>query len=175
MMSKNLFNRPILSLHSEGGIGIAVEPIINPHNLKIIGWWCKAPASPKPLVLLDENIREMMPKGLVIDDNSALSTPEDLVRHREILDMHFRLLDKTVKAKRRKLGKVSDFTYDESMFVQKLYVARSLIKVFSSDDTLIIDRNQIKEVTDSYILVDDAEVTEAQEELAPAIEAATAS
>lgn len=168
MTSKGLFSRPILSLHSEGQIGLAMEPIINPHNLKIIGWWCKTPASPKQLVLLTENVREMMPKGLAVDNDSALSLPEDLVRHHEILDIHFILLDKLVRTKRHKLGKVGDFTYDESMFVQKLYVARSLVKLFSPEDTLIIDRNQIQEVTDSYILVDDNEVKETKEEMAGA-------
>lgn len=168
MMSKGLFGQPILSLHTEGQIGVAQEPIINPHNLKIIGWWCKSPSSPKQLVLLADNVREMMPKGLAVDNDSALSAPEDLVRHREILDIHFVLLDKLVRTKRHKLGKVSDFTYDESMFVQKLYVARSLVKIFSPEDTLIIDRSQIQEVTDNYILVDDNEAKETQDEMAGA-------
>jgi len=168
MMSKGLFGQPILSLHSEGQIGVALEPIINPHNLKIIGWWCKSPTSPKQLVLFTENVREIMPKGLAVDNDSALSVPEDLVRHQEVLGIRFQLLDKLVKTKRHKLGKVSDFTYDESMFVQKLYVARSLVKIFSVEDTLLIDRNQIQEVTDNYILVDDNEAKETQEELAGA-------
>lgn len=168
MMSKGLFNKPILSLHAEGQIGIALRPIINPHNLKIIGWWCSSPTTPKQLVLLTESVREMMPNGLAVDNDSALSSPEDLVRHREILDIQFVLLDKLVRTKRHKLGKVSDYTYDESMFVQKIYVARSLVKIFSPEDTLIIDRNQIQEVTDNYILVDDNEVKETQEDIAGA-------
>lgn len=168
MMSKSLYGRPIKSLHSETTVGVATEPIINPHNLKILGWWCKAPSSGKQLVLLAENVRELMPSGLAVDDDSALSQPEDLVRHREILDIRFQLPDKLVKTKRQKLGKVSDFTYDESMFVQKLYVSRSLAKLFSSEDTLIIGRNQILEVTDHYILIDDADIRATEEEMVPA-------
>src|SRR3990167_1424648 len=158
MMSKSLYNRPILSLRSEGQIGLAIEPIINPHNLKILGWWCKAPNSPNQFVLLVENVRELMPNGLAVDDHNALSTPQDLVRHKEILDVHFQLPDKLVKTKRSKLGKVSDYTYDQSMFIQKLYVTRSLTKIFSSEDTLIISRDQVLEVTDHYILVEDADI-----------------
>jgi hypothetical protein len=168
MMSKSLYNRPVFSLHSEGQIALATEPIINPHNLKIVGWWCKSPISPKQLVLLAENVREFMPGGMAIDDDSALSTTEDLVRYQEILSIKFNLIDKLVKTKRRKLGKVNDFTYDESMFIQKLYVAKSLVKVFSSDDTLLVDRTQIQEVTNSYIMVDDGDVKETKDELSGA-------
>jgi hypothetical protein len=54
------------------------------------------------------------------------------------------------------------------MFVQKLYVARSLIKVFSAEDTVVVDRTQILEVTDNYILVRDTEVKATEEDLAGA-------
>lgn len=172
LMSKSLFNRPVMSLHSSGQIATALEPIINPHNLKILGWWCKVAGQSAQAVLLADDVREMMPRGLAINDESALSMPDELVRHREILNIHFRLTDKIVKTKRHKLGKVSDFAYDqESMFVQKLYVIRPLVKVFSSTDTLIIDRRQIQEVTDKYILIEDTDIKEAAEEVANAAEA----
>lgn len=166
-MSKSLFNRPIMSLRSGGQIGVAIEPIINPHNLKIVGWWCSAAAS-RNLVLLSEDVREMMPQGIAVNDDDAFSSTQELVRHREILDTKFQLLDKPVKTKGHKLGKVSDFSYNDGMLVQKLYVARPVTKIFSSDDTLLVDRTQILEVTDSYILVKDAEVKDTAEEVAGA-------
>lgn len=52
------------------------------------------------------------------------------------------------------------------MFVQKLYVGRSPLKVLTPEPTLLIDRTQIVEVTDSYILVKDPEVEVSNEELA---------
>lgn len=162
-MSKSLFNRPIMSLRSGGQIGTAVEPIINPQNLKIIGWWCSSPNSSN-LVLLAEGVREMMPQGLAVNDEEALAQASDLVRHKEVLDVHFQLFDKIVKTQNHKLGKVSDFSYNDGMIIQKLYVIRPITKIFSSDDTLIIDRSQIIEVTDSYILVRDADVKDAAEE-----------
>ncbi len=146
---------------------MAVEPIINPHNLKIMGWWCKS-ASDEVQVLLADDVRNEMPSGLAVNDEDALSNPEDLVRHKEILDIQFQLMDKTVKTKRHKLGKVSDFSYNDGLFVQKLYVARPLHKVFTTEDTLIIDRTQILEVTDHYILVRDAEIKATTEELSTA-------
>lgn len=169
-----MFGRPIMSLRTGTRIGTAQEPIIDPRNLKVLGWWCQGLDGNKQDILLSEDVREQMPSGLAVNDESALSTPDDLVRHQEVLNIRFMLLDKLVKNKHQKLGKVNDFAYDESMFIQKLYVARSLIKVFSSQDTLIIDRVQIIEVSDKYILVDEADVKANVAESVPA-GAATAS
>jgi hypothetical protein len=169
MLSKNLFRIPVISLRLGGAVATANEPIINPHNLKILGWWCATPGSKVELVLLAEDVREVMENGLAINDEDALCEPADLVRHKDILQIHFSLLDKAVKTKRQKLGKVSDFSYNEGLFVQKLYVDRSLIKVFASEDTLVIDRTQIVEVTDKYILVQDADVKAGAEEMAGAV------
>lgn len=168
MMGKSLYSRPVMSMRTGSQIAMALEPIINPHNLKILGWWCKTAGARGNLVLLAEDVREVMPQGLAVNDEEALVAPEDLVRHREILDIKFQLIDKTVKTKRQKLGKVSDFSYNDGMFVQKLYVARPVTKIFSSQDTLLIDRTQILEVTDAYILVRDSEVTVAEEAAMPA-------
>jgi hypothetical protein len=167
MLSKSLLNQPVMSLRTGSQIAVALEPIINPHNLKILGWWCKAPGG-RRLVLLAEDIREIMPNGLAINDEEELTPPEDLVRHSEILNVNFELMDKLVKTKRQKLGKVSDYSYNEGLFVQKIYVARPLHKVFTTEDTLIIDRTQIIEVTDHYIMVRDTEVKATAEDLATA-------
>lgn len=167
MLSKSLLNQPVMSLRTGGQVAIATDPVINPHNLKILGWWCKAPGG-RRLVLLAEDVREMMPSGLAVNDEDDLTGPEDLVRHSDILNINFELIDKTVKTKRQKLGKVNDYSYNEGMFIQKLYVARPLRKVFTTEDTLIIDRTQILEVTDHYILVRDTDIKVTAEELAPA-------
>jgi hypothetical protein len=157
-LSSSLKNLNVVSLRTGGGVGLAQQPIINPHNLKIIGWWVRTPASPKPLVLLAEDIRDSVGEGLAINDEEELTPAEDLVRYKEVLDINYDLVGKSVKTKRNKLGKVSDFSYNEGMFVQKLYVERPMVKVFSMEDTLIVDRKQILEVTDHYILVKDVDI-----------------
>src|SRR5581483_627577 len=101
-MSKSLFNRPIMSLRTGSQIGMATEPIINPHNLKILGWWCNVGRSSN-LVLLAEDVRELMPQGLAVNDEEVLSAASELVRHKETLDIRFKLLNKLVKNKRQKL------------------------------------------------------------------------
>ena len=168
-MSGSLLDQAIMSIRSGLMIGVAKQPVIDPRNLKILGWWCRVGGNRQLLVLLAEDVREMMPQGFAVNDEHSLSLPTDLHRHREILANNFQLLGKPVKTKRRKLGKVADFSYEDgSMFVQKLYVGRSLIKIFTNDDTVIIDRRQIIEVTDQYILVEDTEIKDTSEETVPA-------
>lgn len=167
-LSASLKNLNVISLRVGGTVALALEPIINPHNLKIIGWWCKAPSSQKPLVLLQDDVREIQAKGLAINDTDELADPSDLVRHKDVLEVNFELPGKLVKTKRRKLGKVTDYSYNDGMFVQKLYVERPITKVFSAEDTLIIDRTQILEVTDHFILVKDVEVKTTESEFARA-------
>ena len=163
-LSSSLLNRPIMSLRTGSQIAVAQVPIINPHNLKILGWWCDGPDGRQ--VLLADEVRDFAPEGIAVNNEDALSDTGDLVRHKEVLDINFELMDKPVRTKRQRIGRVSDFRYNEGMFVQKLYVARPLRKVFSAEDTLIIDREQIIEVTDKYIMVRDTEIKATAEELA---------
>ncbi|HVO86698.1 MAG TPA: hypothetical protein VMT23_03160 [Candidatus Binatia bacterium] len=167
-LSANLRNLNVVSLRSGATVAIAVQPIINPHNLKILGWWCKSPMSPNQLVLLSDDVREQQAGGLIINDEEDLTAAEDLARHKKILDIDFELIGKLVKTKRSKLGKVSDFSYNDGMLVQKMYVERPLTKVFSTEATLLIDRSQIIEVTDNYILVKDSDVKATEAEFAGA-------
>ncbi len=167
----SLVNQPVMSLRLGGQVATAMEPIFNPHNLKILGWWCKVPSSKLPKILLVDDARHIDEHGIAIDDDETLSEPEDLVRHKKILDIRFQLLGKPVKTKRSKLGKVSDYSYNDGMFVQKLYVSRPLVKVLAADDMLIVDRTQIIEITDHYILVRDAEVLAGAKEVSGAVEA----
>jgi hypothetical protein len=105
-LSGTLLNIPVMSLRTGGQIAIARIPIINPHNLKILGWWCNEPTG-KQSILLAEDVREAMPSGLAVNNEEALSEKEDLVRHKEILGIKFDLINKPVKTKRHKIGKVS--------------------------------------------------------------------
>lgn len=162
-LSKSLLNQPVVSLRTSSRITLATRPIINPHNLKILGWWCN-----DGLVLLADQVREIMTNGLAVNDDDALSNPGDLVRYKDVLNIQFELIDKPVRTKRHRLGKVGDYSYNDGLFVQKLYVSSPLHKVFSSDDTLIIDREQIIEVTDKYILVRDTEIKVGSEEFSGA-------
>jgi hypothetical protein len=168
-LSQSLVNQPVISLRLGGRIATALQPIINPHNLKILGWWCKVPGHSQNMVLLAEDMREILPDGIAINDDDSLSLPEDLVRHKEVLDINFQLLEKPVRTKRHRLGRVEDYSYNDGMFVQKLYVGRPLVKVLTTEPTLIVDRSQIIEVTDTHIVVKDVDLKVGAEEFATAL------
>ncbi|HEU5005256.1 MAG TPA: hypothetical protein VFT49_04200 [Candidatus Saccharimonadales bacterium] len=167
-LSASLFNQPVVSLRVGGKIATATEPIINPHNLKIIGWWCRVGGEEELQVLLADDVRDLLIDAITVNNEEALSSVEDLVRHREIIDLDFKLMGKLVRTKRTKIGHVEDFSYNEGMFVQKLYVGKSLVKVLTNNATAIIDRTQIIEVTDNYILVQDTDIKAGAEEVSAA-------
>jgi sporulation protein YlmC with PRC-barrel domain len=158
-LSSNLIGQPVLSLRSGGLIAMTTEPIINPLNLKIEGLYCADSIDRKKvLILLEQDIREILAQGLVVNDHDVLAEPEDLVRLRNVLATRFTLIGKTVyTTSKHKIGKVIDFsTETKSMYIQKLYVGQSVFKSFTGGN-LGIDRTQIVEITDDKIIVQDLE------------------
>lgn len=153
-LSGMLLNRPVLSLRSGTRIGTAVEPLINPNNLKIEGFYCVDRFSKSKLILLEQDIRDVLPQGFVVNDHDALTSPGELVRLQKILELHFVLLGKPVISdKKRHIGKVEDFaTNIDSMMVQKLYVSQSLFKSFAGGN-LGVDRSQIVEINPKRIVI----------------------
>lgn len=158
-LSNNYLNRSILSLRTGGVIGTATNPIINPNNLKIEGWFAQNRFEKGDFILPIIEVRDFIAKGIVVNDHDALTHPDDLVRLKETLAIQFGLIGKSVTTDRKKhLGKVVDYAVDEqSNYIQKLYVNPSLLKGFVQEQ-LLIDRNQIVEITDKKIIVADTSV-----------------
>ena len=152
-LSTKLYNIPLLSLRSAGRIGSVIKPIINPHNLHIDGFYCQVPGHKENLILLDIHIRDLSPKGIIIDDNRDLSEPDELVRLKPILKIDFQILDKSVVSSKRKIGKLTEYAIDlKSMFIQKLYVQPAIWQSLNQQQ-LTFDRNSVIEVTDKHIIV----------------------
>jgi sporulation protein YlmC with PRC-barrel domain len=153
-LSGMIINRPILSLRTGTPVATALAPLLNPNNLKIEGFWCKN--GRRELILVAQDARDVLPQGIVINDEDVLSDPSELVRLKEIIAINFELLGKQVETSSgQKLGKINDYaTETKSMFVKKLYVAQPIYKNFSGG-TLGIDRTQIVEITDKKIIVND--------------------
>ncbi|HVX47838.1 MAG TPA: hypothetical protein VHA05_00580 [Candidatus Saccharimonadales bacterium] len=153
-LSESLFNKPVLSLRTGTPVANITGPIINPNNLKVEGFYCLDNVDKKELVLLSQDIRDTIPAGYVINDHDVMAEPEDLVRLRDLLELRFQLIGKqVVTVNKERVGKVSDFATDtDSMFVQKIYVAQSILKSFTGG-SLSIDRSQIQEITPSRIII----------------------
>lgn len=151
-----LNNKSVLSLRTGGVIATITGPIINPNSLKIEGFYCQDKFNKSELILLYQDIRDMMPQGYVVNDHDVLSEPEELVRLKEVLELDFDLIGKqVVTVSKERVGKVSDYAADtDTMFIQKIYVAQSLMKSFSGG-SLSIDRTQINEITPSRVIIND--------------------
>lgn len=158
-LSNNYINRSVLSLRTGGIIGVANSPIINPDNLKIEGWYAQNHFEKGNYILPAREIRDFIAKGLVVDDHDALTHPDDMVRMKSVIDIHFELIGKSVVSENKKrLGKIADFAVDESSYyIQKLYVNPSLLKGITNEQ-FIIDRSQIVEITNKKIVVQDPTV-----------------
>lgn len=144
----------IMSLRTGTAVAQISRPIINPNNLKIEGFFCNDTYSRQELVLLYQDIRELLPQGFVIDDHDVLAAPGELVRLREIIELNFKLTGMQVVADdKTKIGKVEDYATEiETMFIQKIYVGRSVFKSFATGQ-LSVDRTQVIEITNSHIVI----------------------
>lgn len=152
-LSKFYMDRPVLSLRTGGAVATATEPVINPNNLKIEGFYCTT-SQKHDLILLCQDIRETLPNGFVIDDFERLAEPSDLVRLKDILALNFELIGKqVVTVDKHKVGKVSDFAVDDSsMYIQKIYCSQSVLKSLTGG-SLSIDRSQVQEITPKKVVI----------------------
>lgn len=159
-LSVMLLNRPVMSLRTGTQVAVTQSAIINPNNLKIEGFHCQDNLR-KQLILLEQDIRDVLPQGIVVNDADVLTEASELVRLKDVLALHFDLVGKTVyTTSKEKLGKVSDYaTETQSMMIKKIYVSRSIFKSFATG-SLGIDRTQIVEITPSKIVVQDLEGTQ---------------
>lgn len=156
-LSNALINRPIMSLRTGTQVATATLPIINPNNLKIEGFYClDSQKRNHQLILVAQDVRDILPQGIVVNDYDVLSEPEDLVRLKQVIGWHFNPIGMTVvSASNRRLGKVEDYATElESLYIQKLYAGQSIFKSFTGGN-LGIDRTQIVEITDKKIVVQD--------------------
>ena len=79
-LSESLLNQPIMSLRTGQQVAMTTLDIINPNNLQIEGLFCADRFKRHELVLLYQDIRDVIPQGIVVNEHDVLAEPEDLVR-----------------------------------------------------------------------------------------------
>lgn len=155
-LSATMLKREVLSLRTGSPIAEITAPIINPDNLKIEGFYCTEYSGNGQTVLLYQDIRDVLPQGVVVNDFDALSDPSELVRLKKVLELDFDLIGKPVETiSNDKVGKVTDYAFDSAtMYIQKIYVSQSILKSLTGGN-LSIDRNQIQEITPKRVIIND--------------------
>lgn len=155
-LSASIIGCKVLSLRTGKPVAMVTAPIFNPNNLKVEGFYVSDTIDKSELILLDQDIRETIQEGFVINDHDVLVEPQDLVRLQDVLHLRFELIGKHVETiGKEKVGKVSDYAIEsDTMYVQKLYASQSIIKSLTGG-SLSIDRSQINEITNKRIVIND--------------------
>ena len=158
-----LLDIPVMSLQTGAPIAHTASFIVDPRNLKVVGFYCSGPRlDVNPAILVTTDIREIGGMGIIVDNADVLASPDDLVRLKEVLSYQFTLDQKPVVDQLgHKLGRVLDFTLDsKSLYIVKLQVRPSGVWNSLKTTQLMIDRTEVVEVTDSQIIVKHAAIKE---------------
>ena len=151
---------PILSLHVGQPIAEVVSSIIDPNDLKIIGFVVGGGVVGGEIgnILRTESIREYSNIGMIVDSEDVFVSRVDVMKIDEIMSLEFKLAGlKCVTRKGTKLGKIISYTVDTTTFeIMQIVVQRPVLKAFI-DPELVISRNEIVEVDDYKVTVKDEE------------------
>ncbi len=148
----------ILSLRSGGVISTIESIIVDPNDLKILGFFLnKNTVSFDSGAILDvRSIREFSHLGMIIDSDEELLNVGDVVKIDEMVKLNFQPINFKVKTQNKtNVGTVIDYTVDvNDFYIQQLTVKRPILKSFI-DPELIINRSEILEINDEAIIVKD--------------------
>jgi sporulation protein YlmC with PRC-barrel domain len=151
-----LIDMPVMGLQTGSELARTQREIINPHTLEVVAYELTGPLlNARPSLLRVADVREFSDIGMIVDSSDEFVSPDDIIKLNEIYQLHFTLADKPViDVKRHKLGKVDGYTIETGGFViQQLNVKRPFFRSLS-DTELLIHRSQIKEISDSQIIVE---------------------
>lgn len=157
-----LIGTPILSIQAGGPIATIKSAIVDPNDLKILGFHLEGPLiNNTDATILDvRSIREYSQLGMVIDNIEELIAPDDVIKIQKVLELNFDLINlKVITKKGTKLGHLIDYTVtSEDFIVQQIIVKRPLVKALV-DPELTISRKEIVEITDYEVIIKDEEKT----------------
>ena len=157
----------LMSLRTGTVIGSIVGHLINPHKMKVDALWCKIGGFRQPRLLLIQDIREVSPRGVIVNDIDVLVEPSEVIRLSPIIDLQFDLIGKKVISGRLPIGKLADYALEREGFtIQKLYVEPNIWNKVKTN-RLTIDRSQIVEVSQRFIKVRGSEVKEKKSDRRP--------
>ena len=158
-MHSMFHGKPIISIRSGMTLGVVSGPVVNPDTLKLEGFYVNSTNGPQSRILLKQDAREMSSQGIIIDNEDELVLPTDIIRLKDILQLHYDLIGKKVITKSKKrLGEVTEYVVESSdLSVQKIHVAPPFWKL-GQQKTHVIDRTQIISVNDQFVKVKDATI-----------------
>lgn len=154
LLGSNLLKAPIVSIQTGAIIGQTNRAIIDPGKLSIVAYEASGPLIRNSAYIRTADIRELSDMGIIIDSADEFVYAGDIIKLDEVERYHFSLLGmRVIDEKRKKLGKIVDYTIDMgSFYIQQLTVRRPLMHSFN-DTELLIHRTQIIEINNDAIVV----------------------
>ena len=158
-MATQIRTLPVMSLQTGETVAQVRGPLLDSKNLELVALLCEVERAQRVLMVRD--IRELAMDCVIVDNEEELAEPEDVIRVQTLLAEKFMLIGLPVVTEmNRRLGTVEDYTINLQTFrLQKLYVRQSLLRSFLGS-SLIIDRQQIIDVTTRHVVVHEPAVTE---------------
>lgn len=155
LLGSSLLNAPIMGLQTNSELGRTKEAIIDPATLTIIAYTVTGMLiEHHETIIRLADVRELSNVGMIVDSADEFVQPDDVIALQKIYQLHFGLMGiAVVDEKRRKLGKVIDYTIETGSFVvQQLTVKRPFLHSLN-DTELLIHRSQIIEINNTAIVV----------------------
>lgn len=155
LLGSHLLKAPIVSIQTGAVIGQADRAVIDPGKLLVVAYEVKGPLTTKhPAYIRVADVRELSDMGIIIDSTDELVYAGDVIKLDEVEQYHFSLIGMhVIDEKRKKLGKIADYTIDMgSFYIQQLTVRRPLMQSLN-DTELLIHRTQIIEINNDAIVV----------------------
>lgn len=152
-----LLDLPVMSLQTGGEIARTSRAIIDPADLSLVAYELSGPLlSQAPSYIRIDDIRELSDIGFIVDSAEEFVATGDIIKLDETISYYFDVVGRTVTSeKKRKLGKVIDYTVEIATFtIQQLSVRRPLLKSIN-DTELLIHRSQIIEINDKSIVINE--------------------
>lgn len=157
LLGSKLIDMPILSLQTGGRLATTKKAVINPADLKVLAYEVAGPRlNQKPSFLRIADIREISPIGIIVDSNEELVGLDDVILIKKIINLDFNLLGiKIINQQKSKIGVAIDYIIDsDSLYIKKIRVKQTFLKSLNKTE-LLIDRTQIVEISNDYIMVKD--------------------
>ena len=156
LLASNTVGMGVFTIRVGGRFASISGLLVNPHTLKIAAFWVDDGHSKQHKLLLVQDIREITPKAVIIDDHGSLVEPGDLPRLEEILAIDYQLPGKKVRSGSKTHGKVSDFGFRTHTFEIANVSGKPSISRLISNTRFSFARKQITAVNDKAIEVDDS-------------------
>jgi sporulation protein YlmC with PRC-barrel domain len=152
---ERIVKTPVMSLQTGAQLAVVDRILIGPRDLLVVAYVLDGPSLVEhPSFLRPTDVRELSNLGFIVDSSDEFVGLDDVIKIQQVYEFEFELLHKPViDDKRHRLGKVQSYNLDSASFsVQQLVVKRPLLKSINESE-LLIDRQQVLEISDERILV----------------------